>query len=350
MNFDTSATDGFIDLRSDTVTRPTASMRAAMAEAVVGDDQNCEDPTVNELECRSAEIMGKEAAVFVTSGVLGNLASMLAHGNRGEEIIVGDQSHILWYEGAGAAAVGGITPRTVATLPDGTLPLDQVEATIRQAGPGYPPTAAIAIENTHNRCGGTVLPIDYLADLKSLASQNGLPVHMDGARVFNAAAALNVDVKEIARHADSVQFCFSKGLGAPVGSMVVGSVEFIARVRTHRKTLGGAMRQAGVIAAPALVALDEMIDRLPEDHARARALAETIAEYPAYRINLDSVQSNLVIFRTVKPQDEVVAGLKQRGILASNMGAPGIRLVTHHHITDEDIAKTIDALKDIAHA
>lgn len=350
MNFETSATNGYIDLRSDTVTTPTNAMRTAMAEAVVGDDQNGEDPTINELERRCAELMGKEAAVFMPSGIMGNLTAMLAHCGRGKEIIVGDQSHILWYEGGGAAAIGGITPRTIATNADGTLSLETIEATIRQAGPGIPPTAAIAIENTHNRCGGTVLPQDYLADLKALAGRHGLPVHMDGARIFNAAAYLGAPVQEIAQHADSVQFCFSKGLAAPVGSMVVGTADFVANVRAHRKMLGGAMRQAGVLAAAAMVSLDEMIDRLPEDHTRARALAETIAEYPAYRIDLDTVQTNLVIFKTVKPQDEVIAALKDRGILASSMGDRGIRMVTHYQITDEHIDRTATALKDIAHA
>ncbi len=350
MNFAASATDGYIDLRSDTVTTPTDAMRTAMAEAVVGDDQNSEDPTVNELERRCAELMGKEAAVFMPSGIMGNLTALLAHCSRGEEVIIGDQSHILWYEGGGAAAIGGITPRTIATNADGTLPLEAVEATIRQAGPGIPPTAAIAIENTHNRCGGTVLSEEYLADLKALAGRHGLPVHMDGARVFNAAAYLGVPVGEIARHADSVQFCFSKALAAPVGSMVVGEADFVARVRAHRKMLGGAMRQAGVLAAAALVSLDEMVGRLPEDHQRARVLAETIAEYPAYRIDIDTVQTNLVIFKTVKPQADVVGALKERGILASSMGDRGVRLVTHYQITDEHIEHTVAALKDIAHA
>ncbi len=350
MNFTASATDGFIDLRSDTATRPTAAMRAAMAEAVVGDDQNGEDPTVNELERRSADLLGKEAAVFMPSGIMGNLTSILAHCGRGDEIIVGDESHIIWYEAAGAASVGGVTPRTIPTNVDGTLPLERIEGIIRQPGPGYPATAAIAIENTHNRCGGTVLPIDYLVDLKKLATDHNLPVHMDGARIFNAAAHLGIPAAEIAAHADSIQFCFSKGLAAPVGSMVVGSADFVSKVRYQRKLLGGAMRQAGVLAAPALVSLDEMIGRLPEDHHRARVIAETLAEYPAYSINLDSVQSNLVIFKTARNQAEVIAELKARGILASDMGSRGVRMVTHYEITDIHIEQTIAALKDIAHA
>lgn len=350
MNLEPSETSGYIDLRSDTVTRPTPAMRQAMADAIVGDDQVGEDPTINELERRSAEVMGKEAAVFMPSGIMGNLTSILAHANRGDEIIIGDESHILWYEAAGAASVGGVTPRTIATADDGTLPLDKVSATIRTPGPGYPPTAAIAIENTHNRKGGTVLPQSYLAELASFAKQHGLPVHMDGARIFNAAAYLGIPVSDIAHFADTVQFCFSKGLAAPVGSMVVGTAEMMEKVRYQRKLLGGAMRQSGVLAAAALVSLDEMVDRLPEDHRRARAIAESIAEYPAYDINLDSVQTNLVIFKPRGDQDSFIAALKEKGVLASSMGANGVRMVTHYEITDEHIDQTISAIKDLAHA
>lgn len=350
MNFDTSATDGYVDLRSDTVTRPTAAMRQAMADAIVGDDQVGEDPTINELERRSAEMLGKQAAVFMPSGIMGNLSSMLAHAQRGQELIIGDESHILWYESAGAASVGGITPRTIHTEPDGTLPLEQIAAVLRSPGNGYPSTAGIAIENTHNRRGGTVLPQGYLADLAAFAEEHGLPVHMDGARIFNAAAHLGIPVSQIAQYADTVQFCFSKGLASPVGSMVVGTSEMIDKVRYQRKVLGGAMRQAGVLAAAALVSLDQMIDRLPEDHKRARAIAETIAEYPAYDINLDSVQSNLVIFKPRTDQTAFIAALKDRGILASDMGMNGVRFVTHYEITDNHIDQAITALKEIAHA
>lgn len=350
MNLQPSATEGYIDLRSDTVTHPTSAMRKAMAEAVVGDDQVGEDPTINELERRSAEVMGKEAAVFMPSGIMGNLTSMLAHCGRSEEIIIGDQSHILWYESAGASAVGGITPRTVATNSDGSLPLEAIEGIIRHPGNGYPSTGAIAIENTHNRCGGTVLSQSYLADLRSLAQIYDIPVHMDGARVFNAAAHLGIPVSEIAAQVDSVQFCFSKALASPVGSMVVGSADFIERARYQRKLLGGAMRQAGILAAAAIVSLDEMVDRLPEDHKRARTLGEVIAQLPAFQINLDTVQTNLVIFKSTREQDEVVAALKERHVLVSSMGEPGIRIVTHYEISDADLEQTIAALKDVANA
>lgn len=350
MNFDTSATDGYIDLRSDTVTSPTPAMREAMMNAIVGDDQVGEDPTINELERRSAEMLGKEAAVFMPSGIMGNLASLLAHAGRGSEVIIGDESHLLWYEAAGLSSVGGISPRAIKTNPGGALPLDVIAAAIRTPGPGYPETAAIAVENTHNRCGGTVLTQKYLADLAALAAEHGLPVHMDGARIFNAAAHLGIPVSEIAAHADTVQFCFSKGLASPVGSMVVGSSEMIDRVRYQRKLLGGAMRQSGVLASAALVSLDQMIDRLPEDHRRARALGEVIAEYPAYEIDLDMVQTNLVIFKPRTDQGGFIAALKARGVLASDMGRNGVRFVTHYEITDNHIDQAISALKELAHA
>lgn len=350
MNLDTSATDGLIDLRSDTVTRPTPAMREAMMNAIVGDDQVGEDPTVNELERRGAAMLGKEAAVFMPSGIMGNLASILAYAGRGCEIIIGDESHVLWYEAAGAASVGGVTPRAITTSADGTLSLDKIEQAIRKPGPGYPETALIAVENTHNRRGGTVLSQSYLADLADYGKANNLPVHMDGARIFNAAAYLGIPVSEIAAHADTVQFCFSKGLAAPVGSMVVGTSEMIDKIRYQRKLLGGALRQSGILAAAALVSLDQMVERLPEDHRRARALGETIAEYPAYEINLDSVQTNLVIFKPRADQDAFIAALKARGVLASDMGPNGVRLVTHYEITDDHIDQAIGALKELAYA
>lgn len=350
MNLDASRTEGYVDLRSDTVTRPTPAMREAMMNAAVGDDQVGEDPTINELERRCAELMGKEAAVFVPSGIMGNLASVLAHSARGSEVIIGDESHLLWYEGAGFSALGGVSPRTIATSEDGILPLDRVEQAIRTPGPGYPPTALICIENTHNRCGGTVLPQGYLAELATLAKSRQIPIHMDGARIFNAAAYLNVPVSEIVAHADTVQFCFSKGLASPVGSMVVGTADMIEKVRYQRKILGGALRQSGILAAAALVSLDHMIGRLPEDHRRARALGEAIAELPAYEINLDCVQTNLVIFKPRTDQMVFIDALKARGVLASDMGTKGVRLVTHYEITDDQIDHTISVLKELAHA
>jgi threonine aldolase len=339
-----------IDLRSDTVTRPTEAMREAMANAAVGDDQYGEDPTVNRLEEMSAALLGKEAAVFVTSGTMGNLSAVLEHCHRGDEVILGDESHILWYESAGVATVGGISPRTVRTAPDGTFDLNELEHAIRVNGPGYPPTGLISIENTHNRCGGAVLSLEYMRAVHDLAASRGIPVHLDGARIFNAAAALGVTPAEVASHVESVQFCFSKGLAAPVGSMVVGSAEFITGVRRQRKLLGGAMRQAGVVAAPAIVSLVSMIDRLPEDHQRAKTLAQGIAEIPGLTIDPESVQSNIVVFRPEIPvnQDALRTALRDNGILSSDFGPRGVRMVTHYEISDDDIARTLDVLSTVA--
>lgn len=345
----TNGHERLIDLRSDTVTRPTPAMREAMANAEVGDDQYGEDPTVNRLEEMSARLLGKEAAVFVSSGTMGNLSAVLAHGERGSEIILGDESHILWYESAGPATVGGISPRTVRTAPDGTFDLDEVEQVFRVNGPGYPPTGLLTIENTHNRCGGAVLSLDYMRSVRDLASSRGVPVHLDGARIFNAAASLGVTPADIAAEVDSVQFCFSKGLAAPVGSMVVGEADFITRVRAMRKLLGGAMRQAGVIAAAAIVSLETMIDRLPEDHARAKTLAEGIAQVPGLSIDPRSVQSNIVVFKPENGVDQAALrdGLKSEGILSSDFGRRGVRMVTHYEITDADISRTLEVLSGV---
>lgn len=334
-----------IDLRSDTVTRPTAAMRRAMAEAEVGDDQYGEDPTVRRLEELAAEMLGKEAAVYVSSGTMGNLAALLAHCGRGDEVIMGDESHILWFENGGAAALGGLPYYMIATEPSGELPLDVVERAIRPARPGYPRTGVICIENTNNRCGGTVLSQSYLRSLHELASGYGVPLHMDGARIFNAAAALGVPAADIAQHADTVQFCLSKGLAAPVGSIVAGSAEFIDRVRTQRKTLGGAMRQAGVIAAAGLVALTEMVDRLPEDHVRARRLAEGLDELPGFTVDLNTVQSNIIIFKTepTVPHVEFIERMKREGVLISNYGHRGLRMVTHYEIDDAAVERALKA-------
>jgi len=335
-----------IDLRSDTVTKPTAAMREAMAAAEVGDDQYGEDPTVNELEARAAELLGKDAAVFVASGTMGNLTAVLAHCLRGDEVILGDEAHILWYESAGPATVGGVSPRTIRNQPDATFDLDELQAAIRENRDGFPPTGLICVENTHNRCGGAVLPLAHLRDVREIADRHGLPVHMDGARIFNAAAALGVSAAEIASHVDSVQFCLSKGLAAPVGSLVAGSAEFITRVRRYRKLVGGAMRQSGVIAAAGLVAFETMIDRLPEDHRRAREIAGAIADLPGFELDLDRVQTNIVVFKPAASIDKgaYMDALRQEGVLVSDYGLRGLRIVTHYEITDEDVATAIDAL------
>ena len=335
-----------IDLRSDTITRPTAEMRQAMAEAIVGDDQYGEDPTVLALEARAAEMMGKEAAVFVPSGTMGNLASLLAHCGRGDEAILGDESHIFWFESGAPSALGGIPLFQVRTDRFGCFDLTEVESAIRIERPGYPHTGVICVENTNNRCSGVVLPLEYLHDLHSLARSRGVPVHMDGARIFNAAAALGVPAAAIAESADSVQFCLSKGLGAPVGSIVAGTRDFVAAVRRQRKILGGAMRQSGVIAAAGLVALTTMVDRLPEDHRRARVLAEGLADIPGVVIDLETVQSNIVVFKVPgREQAEMLPLLKERGLLVTNYGARGLRMVTHHQVDDSDISQALDIIR-----
>jgi len=328
-------------------------MRAAMAEADVGDDQYGEDPTVLELEELAAQMLGKEAALFVPSGTMGNLAALLTHCGRGDEIIMGDESHIFWFESGGAAALGGMPFNLIPNQPDGSLPLDRVERAIRpQPRLGYPRTGVIAIENTQNRCGGTVLDLDYLAELKDLAERHEVPVHMDGARIFNAAIASDTPAETIASYADSVQFCLSKGLAAPVGSMIAGSREFIDGAKASRKVLGGAMRQAGVIAAAGLVALREMVDRLAEDHRRARQLAEGLAQIDGISIDLDSVQTNIVIFDTLPKMAhaDFVAAMRERGILISNYSPRGVRMVTHYHVEDDWISAALNAAEDIMSA
>ena len=324
-------------------------MREAMANAVVGDDQYGEDPTVRELELLAARMLGKEDAVYVASGTMGNLVALLAHCGRGDEVIMGDECHIFWYESGGAAALGGMPFNLLPNGRMGELDLERVRKAIRAMRPGYPRTGVICIENTQNRCGGTVLPLDYLAELHEVASANGVPVHMDGARIFNAAAATDTPADEIARHADSVQFCLSKGLAAPVGSIVAGSAEFIQGARAGRKIVGGAMRQAGVIAAAGLVALQTMVDRLPEDHRRARRLAEGLADIDGITIDLAAVQSNIVIFN-VEPaceQAAFVAAMKDAGVLISNYGTRGVRMVTHYEIDDAAIETALSAAGEV---
>lgn len=349
--------ESVVDLRSDTVTRPTDEMRRAMMDAMVGDDQYGEDPTVNELERQAAALLGKEAAVFVASGTMGNLSSLLAHCGRGDEAIIGSESHILWYESGGVSTLGGIPTFVVPNDAGGRLdPLDVANA-IREHRPGYPRTGVVCLENTHNRCGGAVLTVADTRAIKDVAHERGVAVHLDGARIFNAAAALGVNAADLAAEVDSVQFCLSKGLGCPVGSLVAGTEEFIDRVRTQRKILGGAMRQAGVIAAAGLVAFETMIQRLPEDHARARTLAGKLAGIDGIQIDLDRVQSNIIVFKVPGADHAaIIDNLKAQGLLVSNYGLRGIRIVTHYQATDADIdfaAKTIAGVlagETVAHA
>ncbi len=342
-----------IDLRSDTVTQPTDRMRQAMAEAVVGDDQYGEDPTVRELEQLSAQLLGKEDAVFVASGTMGNLVALLTHCGRGDEVILGDESHIFWYESGGAAALGGMPFALLPNGENGEMDLDRVEKAIRPKGRmGYPATGVICVENTQNRCGGAALSIEYLSNLKSIADAHNIPVHMDGARIFNASAASDTPVDVIASHADTIQFCLSKGLAAPVGSLVVGSKEFIDGARHSRKILGGAMRQSGVIAAAGVVALKEMVQRLPEDHRRAATLAQGLAQIDGVTLDPASVMSNIVIFQTEPALGHVefIDQMAAHGVRVSNYGTRGVRMVTHYQISDDDVQTAISAAREVLSA
>ena len=329
-----------VDLRSDTLTRPTDAMSKAMAAADVGDDVFGEDPTVNRLEEMAAERMGKEAALFVASGTMGNLVSLLTHCARGEEIILGSLAHTFYFEQGGSAAVGGIHPRTLPNQPDGTLILSDIEGAIRPDNVHFPRTRLIVLENTHNLCGGHPLDTDYMTAVGDVARRHGLKIHVDGARFFNAAVALDVPAAKLAAEADSVSFCLSKGLGAPVGSVVCGSQDFISEARRARKILGGGMRQAGVLAAAGIVALDEMIERLADDHANARKLAEGIAEMPGISIDPNQIHSNIVYFgvdRKDMTVEELVKCLGDNGARMLPVGPGRIRAVTHYHISSDDI-------------
>ncbi len=340
-----------VDLRSDTVTLPTAAMRKAIFDAELGDDVFGEDPTTNRLEAMAAERMGKEAAVMVVSGSMANLVSVLTHCGRGEEAILGDRAHMFLYEAGSMSAVGSIHPHTVPNQPDGTMRLEDIEAAIRGPNLHFPRTRLICLENTHNRCSGAALTPEYMEGVAKLAQKRGLRVHLDGARIFNAAVALGVDVKEIARHADSVSFCLSKGLSAPVGSLVCGSKEFVAEARRNRKVLGGGMRQCGIIAAAGITALEEMVERLAEDHANARHLAEGIASIPNLSIDLERVQTNIVYFdlaSEVLTAEEFTKKLVDRGVKIIQTGPGRFRAVTHYGIGTEDIDAALAALSEAA--
>ena len=337
-----------IDLRSDTVTQPTDAMRRAMADARLGDDVFGEDPTVRQLEERAAELTGKEDALFVPSGTMANLVSLLTHCGRGDEFIVGDQAHIFYYEQGGSAQVGGIHPRTVANQPDGILDLEAVRHAIRADDVHFPRSRLIALENTHNRCNGTPLPPDYLRAIAALAADHGLKIHVDGARIFNAAAALGVTVRQLAQNADSLSFCLSKGLAAPVGSLVCSDTDFIMQARRHRKVLGGGMRQAGVLAAAGIVALATMTDRLVEDHANARQLAQGLAALPGVRIDPAIVRTNIVYVdfeSSAPPVTEMLSRLAKQGVRVLATGPRQIRAVTHFGITAEDIEQALAAFR-----
>ena len=339
-----------IDLRSDTVTKPTPAMLEAMATAPVGDDVYGEDPTVTRLEAMVAELAGKEAGVFVPSGTMGNLIAVLSHCGRGDEMILGDQSHIHFYEQGGTAALGGVHPRTLRNRADGTLDLAEVEAAIRGDNEHFPVTRLLCLETTHNRCGGVVLPVDYMDAAGELAHRHGLPLHVDGARLWNAAVHLGVSPARLLRGADSASLCLSKGLAAPVGSVVVGSAAFIRKVRRNRKVVGGGMRQAGVIAAAGIVAVTAMVERLADDHENARALARGLADIEGISVDPAAVQSNIVIFelrRADMTPAQLASGLRELGVLLSPLDSTRLRAVTHYHVGPADIDRTLAALRAV---
>ena len=337
-----------IDLRSDTVTLPTPAMREAMYRAEVGDDVYGEDPTTNRLEAMAAERLGKEAALFVVSGTMANLVALLTHCGRGDEVILGDRSHTFLFEAGGSASLGGIHHWTVPNQPDGTLRLEDVAAAVRPDNEHYPRTRLLCLENTHNRCGGAVLSVEYTEAACALAHSHGLRVHIDGARIFNAAVALGIPARDLVRDADSVAFCLSKGLSAPVGSLLCGSAAFIREARRWRKAVGGGMRQCGVIAAAGVVALEEMVDRLAEDHANARRLAEGIAAVPGLEIDPGKVQTDIVIL-SVDPErataSQLVEALRARGVQMGATGPSQIRAVTHYGIDAADVDAAIAAVR-----
>jgi threonine aldolase len=334
-----------IELRSDTFTLPTPAMLEAVSLAALGDDVYNEDPTVQRLEALAAAMLGHEAACFMPSGTMANLASILVHCPRGSEILVGNESDIYHYEAGGASIVGGIVYHAVPTQADGRLLISDIADAIRDAEDAQcAPAGLICLENTHNRCGGKVLPLDYLADVAQFAKANDLPVHMDGARIFNAAVALNKPAATIGQYADSIQFCLSKGLAAPIGSMVVGNGRFINQVRRTRKMLGGGMRQVGLIAAAGIVALEQMVERLAEDHAHARRLALGLAGIAGIEVDPSSVETNIVMFRVADERftwRTFIEAARHEGIALAELGYGRIRAVTHYGLSAEDIDQAV---------
>jgi len=341
-----------IDFRSDTVTVPTPAMREAMASAPVGDDVFGDDPTVNQLEAEASALLGKDSGLFVASGTMGNLTALLTHCGRGDEIIVGREAHIVRYELGGAAAYGGIQPFMLDVNSDGTMNLDGIRAAFRPHSYLMPSTRLICLENTHGGVGGVPVSADYVAQVAAIARERGVPLHVDGARLFNAAAALNTSAKTLAEGADSVMFCLSKGLCAPVGSLLVGSNDFIARARKIRKSLGGGMRQVGVLAAAGLIAIREMTLRLHEDHTNARLLADGLATLPGIEIDLNTVKTNMVFFRlrddiSLTPADLMARLKAEHNILMLGADARTVRAVTHYYVTRDDVRHTLDAIRTL---
>jgi threonine aldolase len=338
-----------VDLRSDTVTEPTERMRRAMYQARLGDDVFGEDPTMNRLEQIACQKVGKSAALFVPSGTMGNLVSILSHCGRGDEVVLGDQSHTFLNETGGMSAFGGVHPHTIPNDEDGTIPIGRILSAIREKNVHHPETKLICIENTHNRCSGAPLTSRYTKEVCDLAGEHGLKVHLDGARIFNAAVALGVDPKDLTGRVDSLIFCFSKGLSAPVGSVICGDRPFIERARKIRKALGGGMRQCGIIAAAGIVALDEMVERLEQDHKNAHRLAVGISGIHGLKIDVSSVKTNILytdlIPGKLTPQI-LLRNLERGGVKILQTGPARFRLVTHFGVEREDIDYTIDVLRE----
>jgi threonine aldolase len=337
-----------IDLRSDTVTKPTVEMRQAAFEADVGDDVYGEDPTVTRLEEEAAKVLGKEAALFVTSGTQGNQIAVLTHTRPGNEVILEENSHIFYYESGAVAALAGVQTRTIPGV-KGAMNPEFVEAAIRAEDQHFPETGLICVENTHNRAGGAIISPENMEAIYSVACNNAVPVHVDGARLFNAAAGSGRDVKEFTKHCDTVQVCLSKGLGAPVGSIIAGDRKFIQRARKWRKRLGGGLRQVGMIAAPGLVALTTMRERLIEDHEKAAVLKEALQNSKGITV-VNEVDTNIVVadvHGTGLSSKEYVELLKEKGILIGGFGADTVRFTTHYDVTMEDIRKTANILKSL---
>ena len=344
--------DKIIDLRSDTVTKPSPAMRRAMAEAEVGDDVYIEDPTVNRLQARAAEIFGREAGLFVPSGSMGNLVCIMAQATRGQEVICEAAGHVYNYEMASMSALGGVLPRVIPTT-DGIMSWEQISPAIREKAYYRPQTALVALENTHNMAGGTVYPSRVAHEICDKAHDAGLKVHLDGARVFNAAVYLGENVAEMTKKFDSIQFCFSKGLGAPVGSMIVGSRDFIEHGRVLRKILGGGMRQVGVLAAAALVALEEGPKRLHVDHENAQLLAQGLAQIPGIGVQPDKVQTNIVLYdvgATGLGSTQFLKRLAERQVLGGPVDARRVRMVTHLDVDRNDIEQALRIIGEVVGA
>ena len=337
-----------VDLRSDTTTLPTDEMRQAIAESELGDDVFQGDPTVNRLQDLAAQRMGKEAALLVPSGTMANLASILTHCGRGAEVILGNRAHTYKYEKGGISAYGGIHSTQIPNQDDGTMQLEDIRDAIRGIDDHFPVTKLICLENTHNVCSGAPLSVKYTKEVANLARAHNIKLHIDGARIFNAAVAQGVEVQELVEDADSMSFCMSKGLAAPVGSIICGSKDFIDQARGIRKGLGGGMRQAGIIAAAGIVALETMVDRLQEDHTNARLLADGIADLPGVVLDPETIKTNIIYFdmddNAIESTDFLTV-LAAKGIQFFDTGPRRFRMVTHYGITAEDILYTIDAFK-----